>query len=52
MALIIIASFALSTWLHLYELRIAYLNEATNNARTFTQELPGKCSSYGKVMIT
>ncbi len=39
-ALIIIASFALSTWLHLYELRIAYLNEATNNARTFTQELP------------
>ncbi len=39
-ALIIIASFALSTWLHLYELRVAYLNEVTSNARTFTQELP------------
>ncbi len=39
-ALITIASFALNTWLHLYELRVTYLNEATNNARTFSQDLP------------
>lgn len=41
-ALIIVTSFALSTWAHLYELRVTYLNEAVNTARTFTQDLSGE----------